>query len=116
MYAIIKSGGKQYRVEKDGFVDVELLDVAHGSEVEFDVLFFFDGSAVKLGEPHLTDFIVRGEIVEEVKGPKIDSVKYIPGNHTKRFGHRQHYSRVKINFIGSRHEKGHKEKGHKHGT
>lgn len=116
MYAIIKSGGKQYRVEQDTTVDVELLNVEQGSEVEFqEVLFFFDGSAAKIGQPSLGEIIVIGEVIATVAGDKINAIKYKPShNQYRRFGHRQHYSRVKIKFMGSRKDK--KEKGDKHGT
>lgn len=104
MYAIIKTGGKQYRVEKDGTVDVELLHVEDGSQVEFgEVLFFSDGSSTKFGAPGIEGFIVRGEVLGSVAGAKITSMKYKQRKRQyRRFGHRQHYSRVQILFIGSR--------------
>lgn len=112
MYAIIKTGGKQYRVEKDGIVDVELLQGDEGSHIEFsDVLFFSDGSSTKVGAPGIDGFIVRGEILGSVAGAKIDAMKYKQRkNQYRRFGHRQHYSRVQIHFIGSRDQ----DEGHKH--
>jgi len=100
IYAIIKSGGKQYRVQEDDLIDVELLHAEPGSKVEFnDVLFINDG-APKIGEPSVAGSIVKGEIVAESAGPKVVSIKYRPRQHSQRkFGHRQHYSRVKITEI-----------------
>lgn len=107
MYAIIKTGGKQYRVAKDGIVDVELLGVEQGAQVEFDkVLFFSDGSHIKVDAHDLEGYIVTGKVLETIPGPKIDTIKYKPSrNIYRRFGHRQHYSRVQIEFIGPKKEK-----------
>lgn len=110
MYAIIKTGGKQYRVAVGDVIDVELLKEEIGSEVKFnEVLFFNNGSQPLFGEPMITDCFVVGELIDFVSGPKITSVKYIPGNHRKKIGHRQHYSRVRITQIES-------SKKVKHGT
>ena len=100
MYAIIKTGGKQYRVAVGDVIDVDLLQEEIGSEVKFsEVLFFSDGSQSLFGEPLVPNYFVMGEHVDFVSGPKVTSVKYIPGNHRKKIGHRQHYSRVKITKI-----------------
>jgi large subunit ribosomal protein L21 len=100
-YAIIRSGGKQYRVTKDAVIDIELKKEEKGARIEFEeVLFVHDGEGHSIGSPYLTDFFVAGELLDFVKGPKITSVKYQPGNHYKKFGHRQKYCRVKITEIG----------------
>lgn len=102
MYAIIKSGGKQYRVKEGSVIDVELLEDSLGSEVEFkDLLFVHTGDAALVGVPHVSGYVVKGEHLDVVPGPKVTSVKYIPGNHRRKFGHRQHYSRIKITLVGS---------------
>jgi large subunit ribosomal protein L21 len=112
MFAIIKCGGKQYRVQKNDVIDVELIDQEKGSKIEFgDILFVGNGQEFNFGNPHLGTFFVKGELVDFVKGPKITSIKYQPGNHYKKFGHRQKYCRVKITDIGSN-----KQKGAHHGT
>ena len=120
MYAIIKTGGKQFRVAKDDIIEVELLDAELGSKVEFtDVLFMTDGSAVTLGQPVVPGCIVKGELLGEATGPKITSMKYKPSHHQyRKFGHRQHYSRVKITEIANHHkaEKAHHKAETKHGT
>ena len=102
MYAIIKTGGKQYRVAVGDEIDVELLTEEVGSQVKFtDVLFTNNGTKVTLGQPNIPGCFVQGEMIEYVAGPKITCIKYIPGNHRKKIGHRQHYSRVKITQIAS---------------
>lgn len=103
MYAIIKSGGKQYRVEKDMVIDVERLNIDQGAQVEFtDVLLVQNGSDTLVGEPSVSGYVVKGEILGEASGPKIVSMKYKPRkNRRKKWGHRQHYSRVKIIEIGA---------------
>jgi large subunit ribosomal protein L21 len=100
-YAIIKTGGKQYRVAQDDIIEVELLDAEPGAQVEFqEVLMFKDDAHTKFGEPSLAGFIVKGELVGTVSGPKLMSIKYKPSHHQyRKFGHRQHYSRVKITEI-----------------
>lgn len=116
MYAIIKIKGKQYRVAQGDVIDVDLLDEQNGSKIEFnDVLFFNNGSAVTLGGPFVAGCTVLGEVISsDIAGPKVESVKYKRShNQYRKFGHRQHYSRVKINEIQA---KEHKAKGSKHGT
>jgi len=107
LYAIIKSGGKQYRVKKGAFIDVELLDGEPGSQIEFaEILFVYDGSNSIIGAPHLSDYVVLGELVDCVSGPKIKSMKYKRSHNVrKRFGHRQHYSRVEIKDVQTRETK-----------
>lgn len=101
MYAIIKTGGKQYRVEKDQTVDVEKLMGETGSEVTFDnVLLFVSDKEVKIGKPKVEGCQVKGELIGEVKGNKVDSIKYKRRkNQYRHWGHRQRYSRVKITEI-----------------
>jgi large subunit ribosomal protein L21 len=102
MYAIIETGGKQYRVEKGDIIDVELLETsAAGSKVEFkQVLFLHDGQTPKIGAPHLPNSIVSAEFLEEVKGPKVIAFKYKQRKRIRRkVGHRQKYARVKITDI-----------------
>lgn len=99
-YAVIKTGGKQYKVAVGDEIDVEMLEGEIGSEVTFnDVLLFNKESSTKVGSPLVQGCSVTGELIEYVAGPKVVSVKYIPGNHRKKIGHRQHYSRVKITQI-----------------
>ena len=110
MYAIIKTGGKQMRVSKDAVIDVELLQADIGSTVDFaEVLFAHDGSNAQVGAPFVSGFLVRGEVIENTVGPKEKSRKYTPRQHTQtQWGHRQHYTRLKITECGP--ESGEKSK------
>lgn len=101
MYAIIETGGKQYRVEKGDVIDVELLSLDGQNTVEFKrVLFLNNGSAIKVGNPHLQNSLVSGELMKEVKGEKVVAFKYKKRKGIRRkVGHRQRYSRVKITEI-----------------
>lgn len=102
MYAIIETGGKQYRVEQGDIIDVELLDAQEGDKVKFDALFVHDGGKPKVGAPFVHGLMVHGEVVGETAGPKVTSVKYKPRhNERKKFGHRQHYTRVRITAIAA---------------
>lgn len=99
MYAIIETGGKQFRIQEGDVIDVELL--ASQKEVKFDkVLFFHDGKEPKIGLPHIPNASIDGELLEEVKGPKVIAFKYKRRkNYRRTVGHRQKYSRVKITKI-----------------
>ena len=99
MYAIIETGGKQYRVEEGDEIDVELLH-AEGT-VKFDkVLLVHDGKAPQIGLPYLSNCAVHGEVIGETKGPKVIAFKYKRCKNFRRtVGHRQKYTRVKIKKI-----------------
>ena len=101
MYAIIETGGKQYRVEKDDVIDIELLDNIQDGKVEFaNVLFLNQGTEVKMGAPYLAQARVKAELIGEVKGPKVIAYKYKKRKgYRRKVGHRQHYTRVKITEI-----------------
>ncbi|MBI2742683.1 MAG: 50S ribosomal protein L21 [Chlamydiales bacterium] len=101
MYAIIETGGKQYRVEKGDLIDVELLTPPSSGKVEFkNVILLNDGSSVKIGAPHVAKSRVVGELIQEVRGPKVIAFKYKRRKGIRRkVGHRQRYSRVKITDI-----------------
>lgn len=102
MYAIIETGGKQYKVEKDDIIDVELLLTAQAGEtVEFkNVLFVNNAGSTKIGNPYLGQCVVQGELLKEIKGPKEIAFKYKQRKPFRRkVGHRQRYSRIKITEI-----------------
>lgn len=102
-YAIIQTGGKQYRVAPGEFINVELLDSDDNGKVEFDVLFVSDGSESKIGTPNLSNIFAYGEVVGTVAGKKVESLKYKAShNQCRRWGHRQKYTRVKITEIGNK--------------
>ena len=99
MYAIIRSGSKQYRVKKGDVIHVDVLRADPGQAVEFrDVLFVNDAAgAARVGAPVVSGCVVKGELMSMARGPKIQSVKYKRRkNQVRSFGHRQKYSQVKI--------------------
>ncbi|MGI6097096.1 MAG: 50S ribosomal protein L21 [Dethiobacteria bacterium] len=101
MYAIIESGGKQYRVEEGSKIRVELLDAAEGEEVVFDrVVAVKDGETLKVGTPYLEGVKVTGKVLENGKGKKIIVFKYkAKKNYRRKKGHRQPYTAVSIEKI-----------------
>jgi len=103
MYAIIETGGKQYKVKKGDVIDVELLHDVSNNKIAFEqVLFLHDGSNLKVGQPRVAESKVIGEIIDQVKGPKVIAYKYKQRKNSRRkVGHRQSYSRVKIVEITS---------------
>lgn len=101
MYAIIQTGGKQYKVEAGDEILVEKLDAELNAEVEFDVLLVADDAGVKIGTPVLDGVKAKAKVVEHGKGKKVIVFKYKPKKNirTKR-GHRQPYTKVEILSIG----------------
>ena len=101
MYAVIKTGGKQYRVEEGDTLRVEKIEVATGESVDFDqVLLVADGDDVKVGQPLLEGAKVTAEVVEQGRHKKIKIVKFRRRKHSmKRQGHRQNYTAVRITDI-----------------
>jgi large subunit ribosomal protein L21 len=100
MYAIIASGGKQYKVAKDDVIKIEKLDAEAGSTVEFDkVLMLVDGETVQVGTPFLSAK-VTAEVLGEGRADKVRIIKFRRRKHfMKRAGHRQYFSKVKITNI-----------------
>lgn len=101
MYAIIETGGKQYRVQKGDVIDIELLKDYKEGTIEFkNVLFINNGSTALIGNPYLAKGVVRGKFLEEVRGPKVIAFKYKQRKNIRRkVGHRQDYLRVEITEI-----------------
>ncbi|HMA12123.1 MAG TPA: 50S ribosomal protein L21 [Steroidobacteraceae bacterium] len=101
MYAVIVTGGKQYRVEKDSLLKVEKLDAAPGSSVSFDeVLLVADGANIKVGKPRVDGAKVSATVESHGQGEKKVIVKFRRRKHYKRAGtHRQPYTLVKITGI-----------------
>lgn len=102
MYAVIKSGGKQYRVAEGDTLKLEKLPVEEGQEISFDeVLMVADGDNVRVGTPILEGCRVSATTVEPAgRHPKIKILKFRRRkHHMKRMGHRQWYSEVKITGI-----------------
>ena len=102
MYAVIKTGGKQYQVKEGDILKVEKLNAEVGSSFDFkEVLLVSNEGDVTVGSPLVDGVKVSAEVLEHGKGKKIVVFKYRPkkGSQTKQ-GHRQPYTRVKINSIG----------------
>jgi large subunit ribosomal protein L21 len=100
-YAIIRTGGKQYRVSEGDIIDVEKLSLEPGAEAVFEeVLFHTDGENVQNGAPVLSGARVTGVVMEQRKGSKVIAFKYRrrKGYH-RTVGHRQKLTRVKIKAI-----------------
>ena len=102
MYAIVKTGGKQYRVAVGDVVTVEKLEGAPGASIALPAILLVDGEDVTTDATALANVAVTGEIVGAVKGPKIRIHKYKnkTGYH-KRIGHRQKLSQIKVTGIES---------------
>lgn len=103
MYAVIKTGGKQYRVAEGDEVRIEKLPGDVGDTVMFDqVLLTSDGETVEVGQPFLENSKVIGRITGQGKHRKVLVVKYKRRKgYRRRNGHRQHFSLVRIGDIGS---------------
>ena len=101
MYAVIKSGGKQHRVEEGEQLRVEKIEAATGETIEFDeVLLVGGGSEVKIGEPFVEGIKVTAEVVSHGRHDKIRVVKFNRRkHHRKEMGHRQWYTELKITGI-----------------
>ena len=101
MYAVIKTGGKQYRVAAQDILNVEKLDGEAGAKIEFaDVLMVGSGDAVKIGSPTVAGAKVVAEVVEQTRGPKVIAFKKRRRKNSRRKrGHRQDLTRVKITKI-----------------
>ncbi|HHX49332.1 MAG TPA: 50S ribosomal protein L21 [Clostridiales bacterium] len=96
MYAIVEVGGKQYKVEKDTLVKVELLDAKVGDVVELKVLMISDNGKVFVAND-VSKSKVKAEVVFNGKGPKLNIFTYKPKkNVRKRQGHRQPYTQLKV--------------------
>ncbi|MBQ2957885.1 MAG: 50S ribosomal protein L21 [Clostridia bacterium] len=101
MYAVIKTGGKQYRVQQGDVIYVEKLDVQGGETVKFDVLMLGkDDAEAVIGAPVVEGASVEGKVVSQVKAAKIVVYKYkAKKNERKKQGHRQPYTKIEITAI-----------------
>lgn len=103
MYAVIKTGGKQYRVSVGQILKVESLPAEEGSSVNFDeVLMVANGDAIQFGKPVIKDALVTAEVVDHGRGKKVHIIKFRRRKHSmKRRGHRQNFTTIKIVDIKS---------------
>ena len=97
MYAVIRTGGKQYKVEAGEQLEVERLGVDDGSEVELAPILVVDGETVMATPAQLDGAVVTARVVGATRGPKIDGFTYKPkSNNRRRYGHRQDLSVIEI--------------------
>ena len=101
MYAIIRSGGKQYRAEVGATIDVDRLPQAVGESIEIsDVLLVANGDDAHIGRPRVEGAAVTATVVEQFRGKKIIVYKYRQRtNYRRKQGHRQYYTRLRIEDI-----------------
>ena len=98
MYAVIKTGGKQYRVSPGDKLRVESLNVAEGESIDFDqILMVSDGEDVSIGNPLVSQAVVTGKVLSHGRGDKVRIVKFRRRkHHRKQMGHRQNYTELEI--------------------
>lgn len=102
MYAVIKTGGQQYRVSEGDTLRVETLKAEEGAEVEFQPLLVADGENVNIGKPVLENAKVSATVKAHGRGKKIKIVKFRRRkHHRKQMGHRQNYTEVQITGISA---------------
>ena len=101
MYAVIRTGGKQYKVHEEQILKVEKLEGSEGSQIEFDdVLMYSDGETITLGSPNVENASVKAHILDQGKGKKTIVFKYKRRKGYRRTkGHRQDYTEIKIESI-----------------
>jgi large subunit ribosomal protein L21 len=101
VYAIIESGGRQYRAEEGHSFSVEKLPYEVGEQIELDRVFLLaDGDEISIGQPVLEGVAVKATIVEQYRGKKIFVWKYKPSKrYRRRKGHRQSYTRLRVDEI-----------------
>lgn len=101
MYAVLKTGGKQYRVQEGQVLKIEKLDQDVDSTVDFtDILMVSDGDNTKIGEPLVEGAKVTGKVLEQGRHKKIKIIKFKRRkHHDKQMGHRQDYTAVRIEKI-----------------
>ncbi|MBR5288187.1 MAG: 50S ribosomal protein L21 [Clostridia bacterium] len=101
MYAIIATGGKQYRVSEGDVIYIEKIDAQVDSTVSFDVMLVENEGEVKVGTPVVEGVKVEGKVVGQIRGEKIIVFKYkAKKNYRRKQGHRQPYTKVEITKIG----------------
>ena len=101
-YAIVESGGKQYRAVEGGKIEVDRLSAEKGDKIDIErVLLMADGDEYLVGAPTLSEILVKATVVDHFRGEKAFRFKYSPKKRIRvRGGHRQQYTRLMVDFIG----------------
>ena len=101
-YAVIETGGKQYRVQQGDVLDIELLTADEGANVEFDALAVSNGSELSIGTPVVDGAKVKASVVENLRGKKIYSFKKKRRKgYRRKIGHRQELTKIKVEEISA---------------
>jgi large subunit ribosomal protein L21 len=100
-YAIVEDGGKQYKAVEGGTIEVDYFDAEAGQQVDLDrILMVVDGEVVSVGTPLVEGAAIQATVVAQVKGPKVVVFRYKPKKRIRvKTGHRQKYTRLKIDSI-----------------
>ena len=102
MFAVIETGGKQYKVNEGDVLFIEKLDVADGESVTFDKVLAISGEDFKAGTPYVEGASVTATVIKTGKGKKIYVMKYkAKKNEKKKIGHRQFYTKIQIDKINA---------------
>ncbi len=102
MYAIIEINGKQYKVEKDVMINVDILDEKNETVTLDKVLMFADGDKVMIGQPYLNNVKVTAKNMGVARGKKVRGIKFKKRkNYTRTLGHRQNYLQLKISELSA---------------
>ncbi|MCL2513146.1 MAG: 50S ribosomal protein L21 [Oscillospiraceae bacterium] len=100
MYAIIETGGKQYKVEENDIIYIEKLDAEEESEIKIEKVLAVGGDEIKTGNPYVKGAAVTAKVLKNGKAKKITVFTYKPKKNSKRkLGHRQPYTKVQITKI-----------------
>ncbi len=105
-YAIVESGGKQYRAVEGEVIEVDRLAVEQGQEISLErILMLADGPDFRVGTPTLSGMELRATVVDHIAAPKVVHFRYSPKKRIRvRGGHRQQYTRLRVEFIGGKGE------------
>jgi large subunit ribosomal protein L21 len=100
-YAVLASGGKQYKAVEGATIDVDLLEIETGETITIEeVLLVVDEDKISVGNPSVKNAKITASVVAHIKGPKVTTFKYQPKKRIRvKTGHRQQYTRMKIESI-----------------
>ena len=97
MFAVIETGGKQYKVKEGDVIRVEKLPVPEGSEIELDKVLFVSNDEIKVGKPYIEGVTVKAKVLRHTRGRKIIVMKFKRRrNYRRKYGHRQWFTELEI--------------------